>query len=384
METGVSLSLFAPQDWPEWQAPPPPAQGVQSTPTVSRSREVSLPVLNQTWTETPGHWFSEPLSAFDHWLRAPQANRGRGFSEDTQKVYGAMWGKFVRFCVDHGVSAALANEGVLLGFLGALNQERIDMAHARGNTQAVRALDGGGVSRQARRYLALLAKAQAHLVDIGVRPDNPALFLLERFEPEPDRPLASPLKRATDLVLHKVLVERPSSDWRTLRDRAIVDVLVGTGLTSRQLRSLNDDPAVLDLTAEPPWVSPVPARRGQGRPGRVPLTPEAAASLREWLAQRRQAIAGTVLFPGTLAGRPMSAASLYRAVAHAMALAQAKADQPVADHLGPRTLRHTFATRQLRAGRPLEVLQQWLGHRNVSSTAVYQRLVPDPQGFQPV
>lgn len=332
-------------------------------------------------------WLHDPLGAFTDWLASPSANSGRGFSVDSKKVYAAMWGKFTRFCVDQGFRPALANQPCLERFMAFLAQERMDKASLARGTQAARSQDVGGHDRQQRRYLSIIARTHAMLMILGVRSDNPAAFMLEHCAPEPLRPDPSPLRQGGDQRLRRALVQRKAHegfDWRSLRDQAIVEVLVGSGLTSRQLRLLKNTPQQLGLDEAPAWVRPVPARRGQPMPGRLPLSREAAVSLRAWLEVRQERIPGDVLFPGTLGGDEMSAASLYRAVAQTLELAQEADDHPVAAHLGPRTLRHTFAMRQLRAGKPLDVLQQWLNHSKPSSTAVYQRLVPDPMGHEPV
>lgn len=375
VEHGVTGSLFAPQDWPALQALPPVVQ--------KPLRHASAPREDDTATE-PQDWLRDPRRAFEAWMRSPGTNRGRGFSEESMKVYGAMWGKFVRFCVDVGASAALANEGLLRAFLQALEHERMEAGQLRAGTQAARSRDSGGCGRQARRYLSLVARVQAHLVRLGLRSENHAQLLLQTLEPEPDRPLPSALRPGTDQRLRRELdhVSAAAGQWRAARDRAIVELLVGSGLTSRQLRSLRDDPRHLDLDESPAWVLPVPARRGQPRPARVPLSRDATAALQQWLELRRGRIPGDVLFPSTLAGDEMSAAALYRAVAEAMRLAQDDPEAPAAAHLGPRTLRHTFATRQLRAGRSLALVRDWLGHRSTHATAVYQALVT-PQGGEP-
>lgn len=459
VERGVTMSLFGPDDWPEWQPKverparqPAAAEAVGAGAAVSaddggssepaprdRMAQPGDAVLmgapasasaQPAPAASPAQWLSNPGGAFVAWLRSPTANRGRGFSDESMRVYAAMWGKFVRFAVEHGASAALANEGVLRAFLDALGQERIAQAHAlpvSGRTvglgrgpgaaapQAARSRDSGGVGRQARRYLSLLSRLQAHLMEVGVRSDNPALVLWAHYEAEPDRPDPSALPPGSDQKLRAALAPPVLADleaaappgcgggaaveasagstaravpaephWRDLRDRAIVELLVGSGLTSRQLRALRDDPAHIDLDGSPAWVVPVPARRGQPHPGRVPLSPDAAAAVRLWIDVRRDRIPGDVLFPSNLRGDALSAAALYRAVADAMRHAQDTPDVPAAAHVGPRTLRHTFAIRQLRAGKPLDVLQRWLGHRHLKATAVYERLVPDPKGVKPV
>lgn len=330
---------------------------------------------NVLWQDDPARWLSDPLEAFAQWIRSPLSNHSRGFSDESLKVYGAMWGKFVRYVLSNGFNAVQANEEVIYGFLQTLSQERSDLAAKRSGTQIVRSRDSHGVGRHSRRYLSLLSKVQAHLMKLGLREHNVAQYLFDHTDPEPPRADPIPLKPKSDQNLRILLAQIPSQDWKSVRDRAIVNLVAGSGLTSLQLRFLKDLPDQIDILSHPAWVRPVPARRGYPTPNPVPLSKEAQDVLAAWLSMRRGAIAGDWLFPSTLEGLQMSSSSVYRAVAQAMELATDASSMPLAPHMGPRTLRHTFATRQLQAGRDMTDVQQWLGHRDIRSTAVYQKFV---------
>src|SRR5436189_1163698 len=41
-------------------------------------------------------------------------------------------------------------------------------------------------------------------------------------------------------------------------------------------------------------------------------------------------------------------------------------------------LRHTFGTRMAAAGAPLRTIQEWMGHRDHSTTLIYADYAPDP------
>jgi integrase len=42
------------------------------------------------------------------------------------------------------------------------------------------------------------------------------------------------------------------------------------------------------------------------------------------------------------------------------------------------SLRHTFGTRMAAVGVPMRTLQEWMGHRNISTTQIYADYSPDP------
>ena len=41
-------------------------------------------------------------------------------------------------------------------------------------------------------------------------------------------------------------------------------------------------------------------------------------------------------------------------------------------------LRHTFGTQMAAAGVPMRTLQEWMGHRDVSTTQIYADYAPNP------
>jgi integrase len=44
------------------------------------------------------------------------------------------------------------------------------------------------------------------------------------------------------------------------------------------------------------------------------------------------------------------------------------------------SLRHTFGTRMAAVGVPMRTLQEWMGHRDFTTTLIYAHFAPDPLG----
>ena len=44
------------------------------------------------------------------------------------------------------------------------------------------------------------------------------------------------------------------------------------------------------------------------------------------------------------------------------------------------SLRHTFGTRMAAVGVPMRTLQEWMGHRDFTTTLIYADFAPDPAG----
>ncbi len=120
--------------------------------------------------------------------------------------------------------------------------------------------------------------------------------------------------------------------------------------------------------------------RGKGAKDRyVPLPSHTLAVLRDYWCLHRNS---TWLFPrlghsgkqGPTAVRPMDASSVRGALRRV--LVQLKFKKRVTVH----TLRHSYATHLLEAGVNIRRIQQYLGHRSLSSTMVYLHLTT--QGHQ--
>jgi site-specific recombinase XerD len=148
----------------------------------------------------------------------------------------------------------------------------------------------------------------------------------------------------------------PAPEHLALRDRAVLEVLYGSGLRVSELCGLTVD----SLEPATRWVSVL----GKGsRPRRVPLSAPARAALERWVEGGRGVLvgpaSGDALFLNRR-GRPLSPRDVRRIVARR---------SPVPTH--PHALRHSFATHLLDGGADLRVVQELLGHTDVATTQIY-------------
>ena len=172
--------------------------------------------------------------------------------------------------------------------------------------------------------------------------------------------------------LERLLSAPKGGDLRSLRDRAILEMLFSTGLRLAELCSLD---RYLDLERGEFTV------RGKGEKLRVVfLSARAKKNLKDYLAKRGDA--DPALFvsltkatsdkrqatrPPKVIGR-ITPRAVERLVEH-----WAKA-AGLPKRVHPHELRHAFATDLLMNGADLRAVQELLGHANVSTTQVYTHL----------
>lgn len=102
---------------------------------------------------------------------------------------------------------------------------------------------------------------------------------------------------------------------------------------------------------------------GKGRKDRYVML--SSALLEELRRHWRESHPGPWLFPGEIAGRPLTNNCVEKLVAHAALVAGIK------KRVTPHTLRHSFATHLLERGVNLRVIQRLLGHSSLSTTEIY-------------
>jgi integrase/recombinase XerC len=163
----------------------------------------------------------------------------------------------------------------------------------------------------------------------------------------------------------KQVVEAPVGDEpRASRDRALLELLYGSGLRVSEVCGLNVD--AVDLLSATARV------QGKGNKERmVPLGTKCVAALTEWLSVRGRMVdpkRGTqdprALFLA-IRGKRLHVRSLQTLVQQYGASAAGRAD------LHPHALRHTCATHMLEGGADLRAIQELLGHASLTTTQRY-------------
>ncbi|MGL4541683.1 MAG: tyrosine recombinase [Polymorphobacter sp.] len=224
------------------------------------------------------------------------------------------------------------------------------------------AADGAALARLAGSW-ATLARASAarkasalrrffgFLQRDGHRADDPARDLPS---PVAARPLPKTMDEGDIARLFAALAERPVSP-ATLRLRALVELLYGSGLRATELVSLPRH------AVQPGRGFAILTGKG-GKERLVPIGGAAAAAVEAHAANVPKD--ARYLFPGGKAH--LSRIRLYQLI---KALAADAGIPP--ERISPHVLRHAFATHLLEGGADLRALQLLLGHADIATTQIY-------------
>lgn len=153
------------------------------------------------------------------------------------------------------------------------------------------------------------------------------------------------------------------SRWEGRRDRALLLLMVQTGLRVSELTGLNCGDVTLGVGASIRC-------EGKGRKQRaVPLAKPVEILIQVWLFERAGR-AEDPLFP-TRTGRRLSRDAIALRVSTHAATAAHRCPTLIGKNLHPHVLRHTCAMNLLQAGVDTSVIALWLGHAGVRSTDAY-------------
>ncbi len=274
------------------------------------------------------------LAAFVQYMKVEE-----GFSANTVAAYQSDIQKFIVFAGEHGVTRA---EDVIRELLGAFMQDD------RKN---------GAVAATAARRLAAIKAFFRFLTAEGMIEKNPADLLLAA-----KRAQHLPKILSLDEVL--LLLEQPDRSAEGIRDRAMLELLYATGMRVSELVGLD----VKDVNTGMHYII------CYGKGAKERLIPVGGPAL-EWLGRytgeyRPKLLHGEkqeALFLNNRGGRLTRQGFWYN-------LKQYAKKAGITKELTPHTLRHSFATHLLENGADLRVVQEMLGHADISTTQIYTHL----------
>ncbi len=287
----------------------------------------------------------------------------RGLSANTVGAYRRDLRRYRAFCRSRGLAEPDAvGERDVGEFLAALRTGS----------------DGGAVLSAASAARAVVAVRGFHRFAArdGLAAGDPS-----RAVRPPAAPQRLPKAIGVDEVARLLEAAGSAGTPKALRDRALLELLYGTGARISEAVGLDLDE--LDLEA-----GSVRLRGKGGKERVVPLGRYAREALDDYLVRGREALLGTRTGSAAPAGAVFVNARgsrLSRQSAWAVLREAAARAGLTVEHLSPHTLRHSFATHLLDGGADVRVVQELLGHASVQVTIdrlreVYASAHPRAQG----
>lgn len=325
----------------------------------------------------------------DDWLTHLRVERGA--SDNTLASYRRDLGRYLRHLRAAGIEdLARVEPAVVADFVAALREGRD--GRPLSTSSAARAL----IAVRGLHRFALLEDRAPSDPAAGVRP--------------PSAPRRLPDTLSTVQVEALLAATGDGSTPVSLRDRALVELLYGTGARISEAIGLDvdavfaGDPFVsgsgeTELLSGDQGVAAGLRLVGKGGAHRiVPVGRFAREALDAYLVRGRPAFAGrgrggAALFLGERGGRLSRQSAWHiirraagavvdpdasgprgcptRAAVPATGSSAGAASPSWAERIGPHTLRHSFATHLLDGGADVRVVQELLGHASVTTTQIY-------------
>lgn len=258
------------------------------------------------------------------------------------------------------------NYGVdLAQFLSHLVEQRQEMEFPENVTHImIRSfmsdLGDKGVSRQTvARKIAALRSFFKYMQRQGRVTSNPARIV---HTPKLEKKIPTFL---TVAMMEKLLAAPEGGTFTGSRDKAILELIYSAGLRSFELVGLDHED--IDLERR------VLRLRGKGMKERInPIGRYAVAALEDYL-RHKASHPDNIRFDShavflNFRGQRLTTRSVRRMLSHYANLAG------LPDDVSPHTLRHSFATHLLQRGADLRVVQELLGHENISTTQIYTHI----------
>jgi len=273
----------------------------------------------------------------------------RGLSQNTLSAYRRDLDRYSRWCETRGlVSAQLISEVDVSDFAASLRDTTLGTPLA---------------ASSAGRTLIAVRGFHRFAVDEGIATGDPS----HRVTP------ATSAKRLPKALTYEQIsaLLQAAGDRETpmgLRDRALVELLYGTGVRISEAVGIDLDE--LNFQERSVVVT------GKGNKQRlVPLGDYATNALEEFFVRGRPILVvkgkGTPAVFVNARGTRLSRQSAYAVVSQAAKKAH------LGGEVSPHTLRHSYATHLLQGGADVRVVQELLGHASVTTTQIYTAVTAD-------
>ncbi|MGZ4965158.1 MAG: tyrosine recombinase XerC [Limisphaerales bacterium] len=272
----------------------------------------------------------------------------KGQSEKTQKTYSAQLNSFLQWAAKRGLTDWKA---VTLSDLMAFVEDETKRRLKNGDKDSSRKPSSETIYLEIAALRAFYKFAENEKLLPANIAEN--LSLPRRWKRLP--------KNMSPREVENLLKPEIPATPQTLCDQAIIELAYASGLRLAELRGIRLE----QLHLEAGFVNVV----GKGNKERVvPVGTKAVEAIERYLASGRPKLI-TPKSPANLfltqRGTPFAAVTMWKRVKRRAQYAG------MPRNITPHMLRHSFATHLLENGADLRVIQELLGHANISTTEVY-------------
>jgi len=278
----------------------------------------------------------------------------RGQSENTARTYAALLGKFTNWAEKQKITAWTQVE--LKHLMAFLQYERSRPLEDESQKTNLRMS-----SESVYLEIAALRAFYKFAENEKMLPVNVAenLSLPRRWKRLP--------KALSNAEIDQLLKPGSADTPESLCAQAILELAYASGLRLSELKNIRLEQLHLDAG----FINVI----GKGNKERVvPVGQKAIAALNQYLGTGRPKLV-TGKSPAnvflTQRGTPFAAVTLWRRIK------ERAAKSGIERNITPHMLRHSFATHLLEHGADLRVIQEMLGHANISTTEIYTHVTGD-------
>lgn len=209
-----------------------------------------------------------------------------------------------------------------------------------------------------QRHITCIKMFHKWLVDEGVAYENPCK-LISNVKLDKKIPEVLSIEE-----VDRMISSIDTTDYIGKRNKAILEVLYGSGLRVSELTELK----ISNIHMNAKYIQVI----GKGNKERiVPMGEEEIIALREYIEQSRPILSknknSNVLFLN-YQSNPISRVSIFKIIKEIALKCN------ILKEISPHTLRHSCATHLLQNGVDLRIVQEFLGHEDISTTEIYTHI----------